>query len=201
MNKILIIEGDINNAINGFRKQLIESIKDKYEIVIIGTTTNKNINIPISTNSLKFYNLGKLSSNPIWLLFYLFKSIRIIVKENPILCLSFNLRPNILIGLICKFYPVKSIATITGTSTFLTNSNTFKNKLLQYIFKSINLIVFQNNNDKLMFDKMSKKDLQVFINTILTSSDDELQVSNSKKHLIVSANYLINLKIKQSFFY
>jgi len=54
MNKILIIEGDINNAINGFRKQLIESIKDKYEIVIIGTTTNKNINIPISTNSLKF---------------------------------------------------------------------------------------------------------------------------------------------------
>jgi len=154
MNKILSIEGDINNAINGFRKQLIESIKDKYEIVIIGTTTNKNINIPISTNSLKFYNLGKLSSNPIWLLFYLFKSIRIIVKENPILCLSFNLRPNILIGLICKFYPVKSIATITGTSTFLTNSNTFKNKLLQYIFKSINLIVFQNNNDKLMFDKL-----------------------------------------------
>jgi hypothetical protein len=50
--------------------------------------------------------------------------------------------------------------------------------------------------DKLMFDKMSKKDLQVFINTILTSSDDELQVLNSKKHLIVSANYLINLKIK-----
>ena len=50
--------------------------------------------------------------------------------------------------------------------------------------------------DKLMFDKMSKKDLQVFINTILTSSDDELQISNSKKHLIVSANYLINLKIK-----
>ena len=68
--------------------------------------------------------------------------------------MSFNLRPNILIGLICKFYPVKSIATITGTSTFLTNSNTFKNKLLQYIFKSINLIVFQNNNDKLMFDKL-----------------------------------------------
>lgn len=50
--------------------------------------------------------------------------------------------------------------------------------------------------DKLMFDKMSKKDLQVFINTILTSSDDELQISNSKKHLIVSANYLLNLKIK-----
>lgn len=50
--------------------------------------------------------------------------------------------------------------------------------------------------DKLMFNKMSKKDLQVFINTILTSSDDELQISNSKKHLIVSANYLINLKIK-----
>jgi hypothetical protein len=50
--------------------------------------------------------------------------------------------------------------------------------------------------DKEMFNKMSKKDLQVFINTILTSSDDELQVSNSKKHLIVSANYLLNLKIK-----
>ena len=39
--------------------------------------------------------------------------------------------------------------------------------------------------DKFMFNKMSKKDLQVFINTILTSSDDELQISNSKKHLIV----------------
>jgi len=50
--------------------------------------------------------------------------------------------------------------------------------------------------DKQMFDKMSKKDLQVFINTILTSSDDELQILNSKKHLIVSANYLLNLKIK-----
>ena len=35
MNKILIIEGDINNAINGFRKQLIESIisKDTLEYI------------------------------------------------------------------------------------------------------------------------------------------------------------------------
>ena len=178
MNKILIFEGDINNAINGFRKLLIASIKDNYEIVIIGTTTNKNIDLPISTNCIKFYNLGKLNSNPICLLFYLFKSISIIVKEKPILCLSFNLRPNIIIGLICKFYPVKSIATITGTSTFLTNPNFFKNKLLQYIFKSFNYIVFQNNNDKLMFYKLK---IYQKIYTIVPGSGIDTSYYNHKR--------------------
>ena len=42
--------------------------------------------------------------------------------------------------------------------------------------------------DKKMFNKMSKKDLKVFINNIITPQ--------SEKHMIVSANFLLNLKIK-----
>ena len=42
--------------------------------------------------------------------------------------------------------------------------------------------------DKKMFDKMSKKDVKIFIDNIITPK--------SEKHIIVSANYLLNLKIK-----
>jgi pantothenate kinase type III len=42
--------------------------------------------------------------------------------------------------------------------------------------------------DKKMFDKMSRKDLKIFVDNIITP--------NSGKHMIVSANYLLNLKIK-----
>ena len=148
MNKILILEGDINNAITGFRKQLIDTLNIHYQIVVVGSTT-KNIVLP-SNN--KFYNLGPLSGNPFYFIFYLFKIFKIILKEKPIVCLSFNLRPNIAIGLFCKIIKIKTIATITGTSTFLATTNFFKNKLLNFIFSNLDYVFFQNLNDKTLFE-------------------------------------------------
>jgi glycosyltransferase involved in cell wall biosynthesis len=178
MNKILIIEGDINNAINGFRKQLINSLSINNKIIIIGTNTQKNFQIPSNENNLIYYNLGYLDTNPFRFIIYLFKVFRIIVIEKPFLCLSFNLRPNIAIGLICKFYPIKSITTITGTSTFLSNINFLKKIVLQFLFKNVNYIVFQNLSDKNLFEKY-KININKFL--IVPGSGIDLTLFNFEK--------------------
>jgi glycosyltransferase involved in cell wall biosynthesis len=157
MSKIIIIEGDINNAINGFRKKLVSTLSDSNELIIIGSTTKKNFKLPENSKNLKYYNLGDLSGNPILYIIYILKIYIIILIEKPKISISFNLRPNIAIGLIRKVHLIKTISTITGTSTFLNTSNFFKRSVLKFIFLDIDYVFFQNISDKLLFDNQKIK--------------------------------------------
>ena len=74
--KIVFFEGDLNNAITGFRKDLVEQLTIRgYEVILVGFKAYKNEfgEIDKKNTSLQFLDLGQLSSNPI-------KSIRSIVR-------------------------------------------------------------------------------------------------------------------------
>ena len=152
MSKILFFEGDVNNAISGLRKELVIELLKQHEIILIGSNINNdNINLPTKIFS-KIYNLGFLKSSKYHFFLYLVKVAKIILTEKPTICISFNVRPNIVLGIIKYLIYYKCIATVTGTSTFLKESSFLKNFLLNLCFRKFDCIFFQNINDKKLFD-------------------------------------------------
>lgn len=159
MSKILLIEGDLNNAFSGFRKQLVADLTLKHELIIVGWSPNQiNFNLKYKDTSKIFY-FGRLNRNPFYFLFYIIKIFIIIKNENPQICLSFNLRPNVILGIANYIFKIKSIATITGTSTFLSNPNKFKLKIFKFIFSKFEYTFFQNSEDKKLFEKYEIKSI------------------------------------------
>ena len=132
MRKILFFEGDINNAITGFRKDLVNELSKSYEILVIGFNINEIANE--SNNNIRFIKLGKLSNNLFKNFLYFFKVFKYLVSFKPNITLSYNLRPNIFIGFINYFIKFNSIATITGTTTFLKDNSIFKKFILNFFF-------------------------------------------------------------------
>jgi galacturonosyltransferase len=152
MKKIILFEGDINNAITGFRKDLVISLTKSNKLLVVGFNLNEKIFI--ENNSCQFINLGKLTSNPFKNFYFFIKVFRIILEFKPNITLSYNLRPNLIIGLINKFIAFNSIATITGTTTFLENKSKIKTFFLKFIFSRFNFIFFQNIKDKKLFENL-----------------------------------------------
>jgi glycosyltransferase involved in cell wall biosynthesis len=132
--KILILEGDIRNAMIGFRKNLVDELRKEHDVYIAGSIAYSMQTIDSMSLNKKTIVLGKLYNNPIKSVFYLLKLIFWLYKINPDLCLSFNLRPNLFIGLASFFKKVNLIATVTGTG-FLFDSDHLKLRVLRYIYK------------------------------------------------------------------
>jgi len=154
--RIVFIEGDLNNAISGFRKDLVEQLTIRgYEVILVGFKAYNNEfgEGDKKNTSLQILDLGQLSSNPI-------KSIRSIVRLfffllriKPKLCIAFNLRPILFLGVVNFFLKIPSIATITGTSTISEGKahNTIIKFLTGFLLNFYKVVFFQNTNDKQLF--------------------------------------------------
>lgn len=168
-NRILIIETDINNAITGFRAGLVKSLLEKqFEVFIVGTIAyNSSISNQVKKypNNLKVYNFGALGRNPFYYLFYLCRLLVKIISVNPSVCLTFNIRPVILFGLLNIFIRKPSIATITGTSTYAGENgiSAFFGLFFKVAFSAYKIYIFQNHFDKLVLGKFLRKDAEVFV--------------------------------------
>lgn len=168
-NRILLIETDINNAISGFRAGLVKSLLEKqFEVFVVGTLaysssfSNKVKDYP---SDLKVYNIGALGRNPIYYFLYLSKLLIKITKVNPSVCLTFNIRPVFLFGLLNVFLRKPSIATITGTSTYVGENGigAFFGFFYRLAFSAYKIYIFQNQFDNLVLSRFLRKHADVFI--------------------------------------
>ncbi len=154
--KIVFFEGDLNNSITGFRKELVNKLAcSGYEVVLVGFRAYENEFGAIDNNIIpyQYIDLGKLSSNPIKLINAFARIFLLLLKIRPNLCLSFNIRPVLLLGLVNLFLRIPSIATITGTST-ISKGKSLKPLVLflsGFLLKYYKVLFFQNNYDKKLF--------------------------------------------------
>jgi galacturonosyltransferase len=154
--RIVFFEGDLKNAINGFRKELVNKLSTNgYEVVLVGFRPYDNEFGAIDKTSIpyQYVDLGKLSSNPIKLISAFVRLFFLLLKSRPNLCMAFNIRPVLLLGLINFFLRIPSIATITGTST-ISKGNSLKPIvffLSSFLLKYYKILFFQNNHDKSLF--------------------------------------------------
>jgi galacturonosyltransferase len=154
--KIIFFEGDINNAITGFRKDLVEQLTARgYEVIVVGFRAYKNEfgEIDNKITSLQLLELGQLSSSPINAIRSVVRLFIFLRKTKPKLCVAFNVRPILFLGLTNIFLKIPSIATITGTSTISGGSklNSIFMFFTRFILKKYKVVFFQNAYDKKLF--------------------------------------------------
>ena len=121
----------------------------------------------------------------------LYNLYKIFKKSKPDILLNYTIKPVIYCSFLQIFFDFKVINTITGLGTLY-----LKNKLLKKIFinlyyfsqKKVNKIIFQNIDDKKLFNdlKISNKKNSIVIpgSGINTEYFDKLTCTISNKYLI-----------------
>ncbi len=148
--KILILEGDVYNAITGFRKDLFWELEKEHDVYLAGSIAYDWQKKELLVNNEKIFLLGKLRTGIFTSFIYLFRILYVLIKVRPDVCLSFNVRPNFFLGVVSLFKQVKTLATITGTG-FMFESNGYKVRLFQIIYRFVlskfNMVFLQNQSD------------------------------------------------------
>jgi len=161
MKNVLIIGNDFITIYN-YRKELVNYILSKYNVIIL---------IPKDERSQYFEDLGCIVENLIISRFGMnpfseIKTIKCIKKAiekyNPLVCLTFTIKPNIYVGIATRTNKVPFIANITGIGTKLYKKGIFSTALfflLRYSLKNASFIFFQNKSNMDLFKtkKVSSK--------------------------------------------
>jgi len=180
--KILIIEGDIYNAIAGFRKDLFLELEKEHDVYIAGSIAYDWQKKELLFNNRKIYLLGKLSKSFFMSVIYFFRILHILITVRPDVCLSFNLRPNLFLGLASFFQRVKMAATITGTG-FMFENKVYKVKLFQILYRLVlskfNMVFLQNQSD---LDQMLSNGFCFQASKVISGSGVDVEKFKPSKH-------------------
>ena len=155
--KIVIFSNSSWNLFN-FRKSLIDFLKKKNEVYLVCKKT-RYYNF-LKTNYKNFHLIEDTNKNIIYSFIYqLFSFYRIVNKITPDLVISFTHKPNIIniiTQLICKY---KSIVVITGLGSLFIKKKKYWLfiYLIKFIYKFSNYAIFQNRNDKSIFNLKNSK--------------------------------------------
>lgn len=148
--KVLVVEGDIYNSITGFRKGLVNELRKEHDVYIAGSIAYDWQTTDNLQNDKRMIVLGKLQGDLVKSVIYFFKLLVIAYKINPDVYISYNLRPNLFLGIVSVFKKMRSIATITGTG-FMFESNGYKVRILRSLYRfslsRFNTVFIQNQSD------------------------------------------------------
>ena len=129
-----------------FRKELITELIKNNDVLLImpvGEYTDEFIKLGCSVQDIKINRRGKNILEEI----VLFIQLRKIIKtEKPDKVVTYSIKPNIYVGLICRLLNISYYANITGLGT------AFEKKWTKYIvtlfykisFKKISKVFFEN---------------------------------------------------------
>lgn len=156
--KVAIVSNTSFNIFN-FRLGLIKHLqKSGIEVVYVAPYDEYVNEISQQTNA-KFFELKKLSRkgyNPVSEILLCKELYEIFKKEKIDVSISYTIKPNIYCALAAKLCGIKSILNITGLgAVFLNNhiGNYVAKWLLWFSNRIATQVVFQNNTDKVLFEK------------------------------------------------
>ena len=167
MKHILIISSHAPSLIN-FRLPLIKELLRKGNKVSIATTKYKftdNLQNQLIDLGIKI-NIFSLSRSGLNLFrdFKSFREMRTIIQNcNPDILIAYTAKPVIYTGIILKNFPkISYYPLITGLGYAFTSDNNFKRTILKNLMiklykeglKSASKVIFQNTDDKNLFNKL-----------------------------------------------
>lgn len=160
--RLIIFSGNSGSLIN-FRYELILELSKFYSITLLAPF---NENIKLIKKKFKNKKINLINIDLIRNKYNIFSDLKTlyilfinILKLNPQLIISYNVKPVIFTGLVLSFFSnVKYIPIITGLGFHFINNN-FKTKFFRSIIKflykfSLNkakVIIFQNKDDRNLF--------------------------------------------------
>ena len=155
--KIVIFSNSSWNLLN-FRKSLIDFLKKKYKVYLVCKRTKYHSYLKAKYKNL--YLIEDENKNLFYSFFIqLFCFFKIVNKISTDFVISFTHKPNIINIITCLICKYKSITVITGLgSLFIQKKKYFLlNYLIKFIYKFSNFTIFQNGNDKSIFNLKNSK--------------------------------------------
>lgn len=145
------------NIIN-FRLDLIKELHEQgFEVIVMTPDdgyADRFSKLGISFQAIKW--MTRRGTNPLFDIFLLVELTRLFQKHQLDLSLLYTIKPNIYGSLASRIAGIPSIATVTGLGySFLTRKMTswMVKKLYRFAFRYATHIVFQNRDDKALFEQ------------------------------------------------
>ena len=196
--KILVILNSLWNLVN-FRKNLIKSlIKNNYKVIVVAPFDENYDEVLKIGCKIIGHDFNKRKTNIIKELFSLIKLSVIIFKENPNICLSFTIKPNIYASLVCNILKIPIINNITGMGLFLEKGKLLRSSIMllyKFMFGSYNFVFFQNKEDLSFFKKKFLKNKVPF--DLLPGSGIDLKKFNTNQVFIKKKDELVFILVSR----
>ena len=156
MKKVLFLVND-DNGLYKFRKELVETLLEKGYQVTISSPFGTRIHHFLEKGSIfRECPINRRGRNPFEDFKLLCHYWKLLKKIKPDVVLTYTIKPNIYGGIACRFQQIPYAANITGLGTALENEGWLQKitvQLYKIAFKKINYIFFQNEENKVFFNK------------------------------------------------
>lgn len=158
LRKIIISANDTSYIYN-LRRELIKSLLDKgFAITVVANVDRYSSELSELGCSLVNMEISRHGTNPVSDLDLYLKFKKTLDIERPDIVLSFNIKPNIYLGMLCKKMNIFFIPNITGLGGALINPGVVQKiaiTLYKLGMRGANVILFQNESNRKFF--ISKK--------------------------------------------
>ena len=154
--KVLLVSNSAWN-INNFRLNLLQQLNQFDYSVAVACPDIQTLNDDIVSFGDAFYETGKFSyrrRDILNSLLVFWKLAKVLYAFKPNIVISYTIKPNILIGLLSYFFGFRFYPVITGLGTSFTQQDYLPKSvksLYKLAFKRANQVVFQNKDDKSLF--------------------------------------------------
>lgn len=158
MHKILILSNSLRGLILT-REELIIRLMNNYKVVLL---CKVDTSVEFLSDEITIYDwdLDRLSLGIFNNLKGILTLLTIIIKERPLKCISFTIKPNVYFGFVRTFFKVQWIAVITGLGRHFYRDDILS-KIIRFLLVTFTLsakyILFENHNDMLTFSNNKVK--------------------------------------------
>lgn len=156
MNKRIVFVVNHDLVIYNFRKEIVEALlMEKYEVFIISPPGTR---IKILEEMGCYYypvHINRHGLNPFSDLKFLLNIKKIIKEIDPLVVLTFTIKPNIYGGIVSSYLGIPYLVNITGLGTSMQEKGIVKNivdRLYRLSMRKVNRIFFQNEHDLNYFE-------------------------------------------------
>lgn len=156
MSRVLIAI-NFDEGLYNFRKELVEKLiargHELHLVMPYGEYTDRLVGMGCIFHDVP---LNRRGTNPRQELVLIREYAKILKKIKPDCVLTYTIKPNIYVGILCRIKKIKYMPTITGLGTAVEGDGSlqkFTRKLYRLAMKSADTIFFQNQDNMGLFEK------------------------------------------------
>lgn len=194
-----------NRTSYNFRGDLIKKIRAAgYDVIVTGPNLDNVYKIEELGARFHEIPMNKNGVNPLHDIKYLYALKRLFNSEKPDVVLGYTSKPVIYGSIAAKLAKVPHIAAMVTGAGYAFTANTTKAKLIKSVmsmlykkaFRSANVVIFQNNDDKVQFvkEKIVKENKCVVVNGSGVNTDKFVVTPFPKKLTFFMLSRVMNSK-------
>lgn len=153
MKRIVIIENTFYTVLS-LRMEIIQYLQSKSLEVYVLSTGDVKDRQELESYQINVYDIGKLVSNPLSLIGFLYRTYKFLKEINPTIVYTFTIRPNIFGSLVSGWMKIPTVSNITGIGPLFENQSfvyRVARGFYHFAMKKNQRIFFQNQMDMNLF--------------------------------------------------